>query len=208
MPGHIGKYEIGKTLGQGYSCKVKYSRDTETGEKYAIKIIHQDKIDLVQNEVDFIRNLKHQHVIELIDVGKDIYQKKNGTQKEVYYLVFEYAKGGELFDFIQESGQFSEDEARYYFLQLLDGLDYCHRSGIAHRDLKPENLLLDRNFDMKIADFGFAAPIEGRTGDGYLETQKGTSNYMAPEILEGHPYKGYETDLFSSGIILFIMVME
>lgn len=86
------------------------------------------------------------------------------------------------------------------------GLDYCHRMGLAHRDLKPENLLLDRNFDLKIADFGFAAPIEGKLGDGFLETIKGTENYMAPEILAGERYRGWETDLFSAAVILFIMI--
>lgn len=155
-----------------------------------------------------MKQLKHKHIIELLDEGWDKYIKKDGSSKEVYYIVLENAKGGELFDYIQESGAFSEDEARYYFRQLLDGLDYCHRTGLAHRDLKPENLLLDRNFDLKIADFGFAAPVEGRTGDGFLETHKGTENYMAPEIHDGKPYRGREVDLFSAATILFIMVTQ
>ena len=72
----------------------------------------------------------------------------------------------------------------------MEGLDYCHRNGVTHRDLKPENLLLDSNFDLKIADFGFAAPVEGRDGSGYLTTYRGTQSYMAPEIILGLPYKG------------------
>ena len=64
----------------------------------------------------------------------------------------------------------------------MEGLDYCHSKGVTHRDLKPENILLDSNYIIKIADFGFAAPIEGRDGKGYLKTKLGTMNYMAPEI--------------------------
>lgn len=72
--------------------------------------------------------------------------------------------------------------------QILNGLDHCHVSGIAHRDLKPENLLLDKDYKIKIADFGFAGPINGRSGNGYSTTSLGTLNYMAPEIILKQPY--------------------
>lgn len=128
-------------------------------------------------------------------------------KKKCEYIVLEIAKGGELFDYIANSGELKEDEARFYFRQLMLGLDFCHnKAGIAHRDLKPENLLLDENYDLKIADFGFAAPVEGRDGQGYLYTKLGTQNYMAPEIHLRQPYIGREVDLFASAIILFIMV--
>ena len=75
------------------------------------------------------------------------------------FIVLELALGGELFDFVAISGRFNEPLARFFFHQFMRGLLYCHEQGIAHRDLKPENLLLDNNFTLKIADFGFAAPI-------------------------------------------------
>lgn len=122
--------------------------------------------------------------------------------------MLELALGGELFDFVAISGRFEEDLARYYFKQFLEGLDYCHMKGVAHRDLKPENLLLDQHFTLKIADFGFAAPLEGRDGSGQLTTKLGTLNYMAPEIHLKQPYQGKSVDIFAAAIILFIMVAQ
>lgn len=104
------------------------------------------------------------------------------------------------------SGKFNEKIARYFFKQFLEGLDYCHSNGVVHRDLKPENLLLDSNFDLKIADFGFAAPTWGKDDQGNLTTKLGTPNYMAPEIHLKQPYQGRSVDLFAAAIILFIMV--
>lgn len=88
------------------------------------------------------------------------------------------------------------------------GLDYCHQKNVAHRDLKPENVLLDANYTLKIADFGFAAPAMGRDNKGLLHTKLGTLNYMAPEICLKQPYQGKSVDLFAAAIILFIMVAQ
>lgn len=100
------------------------------------------------------------------------------------YLVLELAESGELFDYVSLSGRFSERTARYFFRQLIDGLNYIHMSGYAHRDLKPENIFFDDKFNLKIADFGFASSI-GKNDGQLLKTKLGTENYMAPEILLG-----------------------
>jgi serine/threonine protein kinase len=123
----------------------------------------------------------------------------------------ELVQGGELFDFVALTGAYKEDVARYYFRQLIEGLDSVHQKGITHRDLKPENILYDADFNLKIADFGFAASMDGRDGSYLQRTILGTFGYMAPEIfLQRHAhygkYNGAQVDLFASAIILFIMV--
>jgi len=118
------------------------------------------------------------------------------------------ALGGELFDFVAISGKFDEPMARYYFKQFLEGLNYCHQNGVSHRDLKPENLLLDNDFKLKIADFGFAAPIRGKDDSGLSSTKLGTLNYMAPEIHLKQKYYAKNVDLFAAAIILFVMVTQ
>lgn len=114
----------------------------------------------------------------------------------------EYAENGELFDYIAETERFTEQEVRYYFHQIIETLEYLHSNGMAHRDLKPENLLLDSNFDIKFADFGFATK-ETRT-----DVRRGTIGYMAPEVLEGHLYDPKQADLFSAAVVLFIMLTQ
>ena len=106
----------------------------------------------------------------------------------VAYIAQEPVLGGELFDYIFNTGAFDEPICRYYFKQMLTGLHYIHSQGFAHRDLKPENILLDnKTYDIKIVDFGFATPLEGRDGSGFNRTAVGTPNYMAPEIWEKDP---------------------
>ena len=124
------------------------------------------------------------------------------------YVVLELAPGGEMFDFLMETGKFGEKLARFYFRQMIEGLYHIHQGGLTHRDLKPENILFDANFNVKIADFGFAAPLEGNDGSGKQRTYLGTPFYMAPEIHEKKSYDGERVDVFALGIILFIMMAQ
>jgi serine/threonine-protein kinase CHEK1 len=94
----------------------------------------------------------------------------------------DFAQEGEIFDIISNTGPFSEEIARYYFIQIIVALNYMHNTvGICHRDLKPDNILMDSNFNIKIADFGFAVPLQGKNGNGKLHSYKGTLGYMTPE---------------------------
>jgi carbon catabolite-derepressing protein kinase len=118
-------------------------------------------------------------------------------------MVLEYA-GGELFDYIVQNGKMKEDEARRFFQQMLCAVEYCHRHKIVHRDLKPENLLLDDNLNVKIADFGLSNIM---TDGNFLKTSCGSPNYAAPEVIGGKLYAGPEVDVWSCGVILYVLLV-
>ena len=118
-------------------------------------------------------------------------------------MVLEYA-GGELFDYIVKHGRMSEDKARRFFQQIVCAVEYCHRHNIVHRDLKPENLLLDSDLNVKIADFGLSNIM---TDGNFLKTSCGSPNYAAPEVISGKLYAGPEVDVWSCGIILYVLLV-
>nr|CAB3478704.1 unnamed protein product [Digitaria exilis] len=183
----MGRYEIGKQLGQGTFAKVFYARNLTTNQAVAIKMINKDKVvkvglmEQIKREISIMRLVKHPHVLQLFEVM---------ASKSKIYFVLEYAKGGELFNKIAKGGKLSEDAARKYFHQLISAVDYCHSRGVYHRDLKPENLLLDDNENLKVSDFGLSALAESKRQDGLLHTTCGTPAYVAPEReinIEGDP---------------------
>jgi 5'-AMP-activated protein kinase catalytic alpha subunit len=121
------------------------------------------------------------------------------------FVVMEYARGGELFAKVAR-GRLTEDHARRYFQQLVAAVGFCHRRGVAHRDLKPENLLLDEEGRLKVTDFGLAALPEQLRHDGLLHTQCGTPAYVAPEVLRKRGYDGARADLWSCGVVLYVLL--
>lgn len=112
-----------------------------------------------------------------------------------------------MFEYLCVEGRsFSEEVSRYYFHQLIDAIEYLHNTQeIVHRDLKIENLLLDKEYQLKIADFGLSINKYGNYGLGVMFSRVGTRNYMAPELLEKRPYRGTSVDIFAAGVVLFIM---
>lgn len=118
-------------------------------------------------------------------------------------MVLEYA-GGELFDYIVNHGRLAEDKARKFFQQIVCAVEYCHRHKIVHRDLKPENLLLDDQLNVKIADFGLSNIM---TDGNFLKTSCGSPNYAAPEVISGKLYAGPEVDVWSCGVILYVLLV-
>ncbi|KAH3679697.1 hypothetical protein WICPIJ_008573 [Wickerhamomyces pijperi] len=197
--GRIGKYQVIRTLGEGSFGKVKLAYHLTTGQKVALKIINRKtlaKSDMqgrIEREISYLRLLRHPHIIKLYDVIKS---------KDEIIMVIEYAKN-ELFDYIVQKGKMPEDEGRRFFQQIISAVEYCHRHKIVHRDLKPENLLLDDNLNVKIADFG----LSNFMSDGnFLKTSCGSPNYAAPEVISGKLYAGPEVDVWSCGVILYVML--
>lgn len=177
---------------------------------YAVKILRskgenlENKKKTIKNEAKINSNLDHPHIVTQYEfLENETYRKRNGTTYTTMAVVFELAAGGELFEFINDSGTFSEMLARTYFYQIIAGLEYLHKNNIAHRDLKPENLLFDEDCNLKIADFGFSTKMNRQ-----LKTYCGTRSYMAPELLTKQPYSGESVDLFAAGVILFLMVVR
>lgn len=211
MPSRIDHYTCSKTLGSGISAKVKLAT-AQDGTRVALKVFDKSNpsnnakaIETLKHEVDVYKNLQHPYMVKLIDFKADAtWKKSDGREVPIAYMALELIQGGELFDYVAIRS-FSQDICRYYFKQMLQVMHYMHIKGVAHRDLKPENIMLDENFDVRFADFGFAAPIQGRDGSGFLKTILGTTAYMAPELILKQAYQGHCVDLFALGIILFIL---
>lgn len=118
-------------------------------------------------------------------------------------MVLEYAER-ELFDYLVRKGRCNDDEARKFFQQIICAVEYCHRHKIVHRDLKPENLLIDSQKNVKIADFGLSNIM---TDGNFLKTSCGSPNYAAPEVISGKLYAGPEVDVWSCGVILYVLLV-
>ncbi|KAL3819139.1 hypothetical protein ACJIZ3_005044 [Penstemon smallii] len=198
----FGKYEMGRLLGKGTFAKVYHARNLNTSESVAIKVINKDQvkkeglIEQIKREISITRLVRHPNVVELKEVM---------ATKQKIFFVMEHVKGGELFAKVAK-GKLKEEIARKYFQQLISAVDFCHSRGVSHRDLKPENLLLDENENLKVSDFGLSALPEQLRNDGLLHTQCGTPAYVAPEVLRRKGYDGAKADIWSCGVILYVLL--
>ncbi|XP_034885984.1 serine/threonine-protein kinase SIK1 isoform X2 [Mirounga leonina] len=198
-PLRVGFYDVERTLGKGNFAVVKLARHRVTKTQVAIKIIDKTRLDSsnlekIYREVQIMKLLNHPHIIKLYQVMET---------KDMLYIVTEFAKNGEMFDYLTSNGHLSEHEARRKFWQILSAVDYCHNHHIVHRDLKTENLLLDGSMDIKLADFGFGNFY--KAGEP-LSTWCGSPPYAAPEVFEGKEYEGPQLDIWSLGVVLYVLV--
>lgn len=222
---YIGHWQLGKTIGKGGCSRVRVVRHRFRDQYGAVKIITrstaestraQSLANLIEStkgnnptsstghkaipfglerEIAVMKLLEHPNIVRLYDVWEN---------RNELYLIMEYVDGGELFHFVDERKGLPEDEAVFIFRQIVSALLYCHRLQICHRDLKPENILLNQSdLTMKLIDFGMAAlQPTGRL----LSTPCGSPHYAAPEVVSSKPYDGTQADVWSCGVILYVML--
>lgn len=202
-------YRIIKLLGEGSYAKVylaDFKNNLGTSNKFqlACKIIDTRKAprDFVKKflprELDILIKLNHPHIIHV----HSIFQRKSK-----YFIFMRFAEQGDLLDYVSKKGPTSEPQARVWFRQLALAIQYLHDMDIVHRDLKCENALVTSNFNLKLADFGFSRYTTDASGKSILsDTYCGSLSYAAPEILRGQPYYPKNTDLWSLGVILYVML--
>ncbi|VDO29966.1 unnamed protein product [Haemonchus placei] len=195
-----GLYDLEHTIGQGHFAVVKLARHVFTGERVAVKIIDKTNLDNdsmghVLQEVRCMKLVQHANIVRLYEVI---------DTKTKMFLILELGDY-DMHDFIikHENGV-EESLAQQYFCQIITAIDYCHRLHVVHRDLKPENVVFFEKLGMvKLTDFGFSNLFE--PGE-QLRTACGSLAYSAPEILLGDAYDAPAVDVWSLGVILFMLV--
>ena len=194
-----GRYTLLEEVGHGGMATVYKAAQPAVNRLVAIKVLpghlagDPTFYERFENEARVIAALEHPHILPVYDFGR--YQGQA-------YLVMRYIEGGTLFDELRR-GPMLPERMLVLLTQIADALDHAHRRGIVHRDIKPSNILLDRNGNAYVSDFGIAKALQqttGLTGSGIL----GTPEYMAPEQAQGQPVDA-RTDLYALGIILFQM---
>ena len=197
----IGNYRLGEEIGSGAFGKVILGLHIITGERVAIKILDKlilsqtpEDYELVRQELNILKIVKHKYIVQLYEILE--------TPQHIF-IIMEYCEGQDIMDYILTRGRLSEDESLKFFQQLINALYYLHSQNITHRDIKIDNLLLDRNFDLKLIDFGLSTKYRD---DKLLSQPCGTVVYAAPEVLDCKEYHGMLADVWSSGIVLFGML--
>ncbi|MEW5304040.1 MAG: hypothetical protein WDW38_003165 [Sanguina aurantia] len=201
LEGHA-RYEKIKDLNSGTFGFVQLAKEKATGEIIAIKFIERgEKITkYVEREIINHRCLVHPHIIQY----KEVFLTPNHL-----CIAMEFAPGGDMFEYVVRKNGLKEDEARWFFQQLIVGLDYCHRMGVVNRDIKLENTLLDSSPRplVKICDFGYSKHEKFQSAPG---SRVGTPAYLAPEVIlttKGKTYDGKIADIWSCGVMLYVMLV-
>jgi len=193
-------YTLGSILGEGSYAKVKWATSEKYGRKVALKIISKKKapVDFQQKflprELEVMKILDHPNIIRLFDII---------FINDKIVMVMEMAGHGDLLEYVKLRGAIPDEKAKVMYAQLVSAVDYLHSLNIVHRDLKCENILLDIENNIKLSDFGFS---RFQHPDQMSRTYCGSAAYAAPEVLQGIPYHGTAYDVWSLGVVLYIMV--
>ncbi len=202
----LSNYEIGHTLGKGAYAIVKVCTNKITKEKFAVKIYEKSKLNdrskkkCVYREIEILKRINHKNIAKLYDVIN--------TDKQILILQ-ELVNGISLRDYynneIRNQKGISEHKSKIFkkiFKQIFDAMNYIHKRNIAHRDIKLENILMTKNYEIKIIDFGFGMYNPQNKLQNFF---CGTPNYMPPEIAFKKPYNGQKADLWSLGVLVYKM---
>ncbi|ODQ49483.1 hypothetical protein PICMEDRAFT_57509 [Pichia membranifaciens NRRL Y-2026] len=222
----IGDWEFTKTIGAGSMGKVKLARHRITHEICAIKVVTRaakvwqrqhlndpptsDPHELAQRKKEYEKEVaRDKRTIREAALGKILYHPficrlyEMYAMSNHYYMLFEYVSGGQMLDYIVAHGSLKESQARKFCRGIASALDYCHSNNIVHRDLKIENIMINNAGEIKIIDFGLSNMY---SHDHLLKTYCGSLYFAAPELLSAHPYRGPEVDIWSFGVVLFVLV--
>jgi len=198
----ICEFIIKDKLGEGAFGAVHLGINKQTEENVAIKILEKSRINKykgkvrLEREIEILKKLKHPNIVQFYCVIE--------TQMKIF-LIEEYIKGKELFQYIVLKKKLSEEEACFYFQQIISGIEYLQKLKIAHRDIKSENILIEQyTNNIKIIDFGLSNSFDDK--NGLLNTACGSPCYAAPEMLDGKMYHGSTVDIWSVGVVLFSMI--
>jgi eukaryotic-like serine/threonine-protein kinase len=196
-----GRYQIIEELGEGGMGRVYRVLDKKLDEEVALKLVRPEiarekrTIERFSNELKLARKISHRNIGRMFDLGEE---------KGTYFITMEYVPGENLRTMIRMSGQLGVGTAVAISKKVCEGLTEAHRLGIIHRDLKPSNIMIDREGNIRILDFGIARSVEGKgiTGAGVVI---GTPEYMSPEQVEGKETDG-RSDIYSLGVVLYEML--
>lgn len=212
----IGDYVLKRELGSGANARVYlgYPKADES-HRVAIKLINSEgsnsedvNAQAIVSEAKILQTFKHPNIVQVYDLRADGVITNRGIPygNNHLYCVMQLAQKGVMLDYLMTGGQMSEPIAKYYFKQLVDGLNYIHSKDCVHRDLKPDNLLIGDNYELLIADFGHAAQTDGTKNITQLSSRLGTPIYNAPEVSSKSKYDGRPVDSFMAGVVLFVFL--
>ena len=194
-------YKIQRKLGEGNFSTVKLASHSLTGEKVAIKILEKTKVtkleekERINRELAIMKKLNHYNIVKLYQIVET---------KLTIYLIQENVPGKEFMEYLTKKGKLKEVDACKFFHQIISGLEYMHKCGVAHRDFKPENILITKDDTvLKIIDFGLGNIYKHNQ---LLKTACGSPCYAPPEMIKEESYDGAKSDIWSSGIILYLML--
>ena len=205
------KYNIIQNLGEGAFGTALLVQEIKTGDIYVAKIPFEENDTIFENEIKVFKHLKEKKIdnsfiINFYNDGIGPIHGEKIIKEKIHYFIMEYAQNEDLLKFLRYSKGIEEKYCKVIFEKILKGINTLHKAGICHRDIKPNNILLDKNYNPKICDFGLSTSIAGNKGTGKLNDILGNEIFRPPEMYLKISYNGVKSDIFSLGVTLFMLV--